>query len=86
MATTDILCPPDTCPVCLSKLKKCELGKPENCGHYFCLQCIFEWSKVIHFIIFDYNITIYIYTVYIRMSTLVLWIERYSTILKFLLV
>lgn len=34
------------CPICLTKLKKCELGKPNSCTHYFCLSCIQEWAKV----------------------------------------
>ena len=42
----EILCPPNSCPVCLSVLADHQLGKPENCTHLFCLSCIFEWSKV----------------------------------------
>ena len=42
----ETLCPRNTCPVCLNKLRRCELGKPEGCRHYFCLSCILEWSKV----------------------------------------
>ena len=45
----ETLCPRNTCPVCLNKLRRCELGKPEGCRHYFCLSCILEWSKVSYY-------------------------------------
>ena len=36
-----------TCLVCLRNLHSCsKLGKPENCGHVFCLTCITQWGKV----------------------------------------
>lgn len=37
---------PKCCPVCMRKLKKCELGKPATCSHVFCFICLYEWSKV----------------------------------------
>ena len=38
----------DECTICLIRLKlrSQELGKPENCKHLFCLECISEWAKV----------------------------------------
>lgn len=42
----DVIVPPKTCLVCLRKLRKCELGKPEDCDHLFCFSCLYEWSKV----------------------------------------
>ena len=35
-----------TCPVCLKRIKRSRLGKPENCDHVFCFTCIHEWAKV----------------------------------------
>ncbi len=42
----EYVCPPNSCPVCLSDLDDCQLGRPECCSHLFCQNCIIEWSKV----------------------------------------
>ena len=36
----------DRCSICLLKLKLQPLGRPENCKHLFCLECITQWAKV----------------------------------------
>lgn len=36
----------ESCPICLNAFRDQALGTPENCAHYFCLDCIVEWSKV----------------------------------------
>ncbi|XP_075693699.1 PHD and RING finger domain-containing protein 1 isoform X2 [Rhinoderma darwinii] len=33
------------CPICLNCFRDQVVGTPENCNHYFCLDCIAEWSK-----------------------------------------
>ncbi|NXD64526.1 PHRF1 protein, partial [Eolophus roseicapillus] len=33
------------CPICLNTFRDQVVGTPENCSHYFCLDCIVEWSK-----------------------------------------
>nr|XP_020639787.1 PHD and RING finger domain-containing protein 1 isoform X1 [Pogona vitticeps] len=35
----------ENCPICLNTFRDQAVGTPENCGHYFCLDCIVEWSK-----------------------------------------
>ena len=35
-----------TCPICLDKLRRQDIGSPESCDHQFCMECIVEWSKV----------------------------------------
>lgn len=36
----------ESCPICLNAFRDQAVGTPENCAHYFCLDCIMEWSKV----------------------------------------
>ncbi|XP_015417882.1 PREDICTED: PHD and RING finger domain-containing protein 1 [Myotis davidii] len=42
-------CPSDdeaeSCPICLNAFRDQAVGTPESCAHYFCLDCILEWSK-----------------------------------------
>ncbi|KAJ6664956.1 hypothetical protein lerEdw1_005187, partial [Lerista edwardsae] len=35
----------EKCPICLNTFRDQEVGTPENCAHYFCSDCILEWSK-----------------------------------------
>ncbi|XP_062973145.1 PHD and RING finger domain-containing protein 1 isoform X2 [Elgaria multicarinata webbii] len=35
----------ENCPICLNTFRDQAVGTPENCVHYFCLDCIVEWSK-----------------------------------------
>ncbi|XP_072719785.1 PHD and RING finger domain-containing protein 1 isoform X2 [Ciconia boyciana] len=35
----------ENCPICLNTFRDQAVGTPENCSHYFCLDCIMEWSK-----------------------------------------
>ncbi|NXX76337.1 PHRF1 protein, partial [Urocolius indicus] len=35
----------ENCPICLNTFRGQVVGTPENCSHYFCLDCIVEWSK-----------------------------------------
>ncbi|XP_051822259.1 PHD and RING finger domain-containing protein 1 isoform X1 [Antechinus flavipes] len=35
----------ENCPICLNAFRGQAVGTPENCAHYFCLDCIVEWSK-----------------------------------------
>ncbi|XP_054826530.1 PHD and RING finger domain-containing protein 1 isoform X2 [Eublepharis macularius] len=35
----------ESCPICLNRFRDQAVGTPENCAHYFCLDCIVEWSK-----------------------------------------
>ncbi|XP_008048792.1 PHD and RING finger domain-containing protein 1 isoform X2 [Carlito syrichta] len=35
----------ESCPICLNAFRDQAVGTPENCAHYFCLDCIIEWSK-----------------------------------------
>uniref|UniRef100_A0A8C5MYL7 PHD and ring finger domains 1 n=1 Tax=Leptobrachium leishanense TaxID=445787 RepID=A0A8C5MYL7_9ANUR len=35
----------ENCPICLNVFRDQVVGTPENCNHYFCLDCIAEWSK-----------------------------------------
>ncbi|XP_069713862.1 PHD and RING finger domain-containing protein 1 isoform X2 [Phaenicophaeus curvirostris] len=35
----------ENCPICLNAFRDQAVGTPENCSHYFCLDCIIEWSK-----------------------------------------
>ncbi|XP_063800861.1 PHD and RING finger domain-containing protein 1 [Pseudophryne corroboree] len=35
----------ENCPICLNGFRDQVVGTPENCNHYFCLDCIVEWSK-----------------------------------------
>ncbi|XP_036619422.1 PHD and RING finger domain-containing protein 1 isoform X2 [Trichosurus vulpecula] len=35
----------ESCPICLNVFRNQVVGTPENCTHYFCLDCIVEWSK-----------------------------------------
>lgn len=36
----------DKCPICLNSFSSQPVATPENCEHYFCLDCILEWTKV----------------------------------------
>lgn len=36
----------DKCPICLNSFISQPVATPENCEHYFCLDCILEWAKV----------------------------------------
>ncbi|XP_074950559.1 PHD and RING finger domain-containing protein 1 isoform X2 [Phalacrocorax aristotelis] len=36
----------ENCPICLNTFRDQAVGTPENCSHYFCLDCIVEWSKI----------------------------------------
>ncbi|XP_037697979.1 PHD and RING finger domain-containing protein 1 isoform X4 [Choloepus didactylus] len=35
----------ESCPICLNVFRGQAVGTPESCAHYFCLDCIVEWSK-----------------------------------------
>nr|XP_015193913.1 PREDICTED: PHD and RING finger domain-containing protein 1 isoform X3 [Lepisosteus oculatus] len=35
----------DKCPICLNTFQDQAVGTPENCEHFFCLDCILEWSR-----------------------------------------
>ncbi|XP_068964024.1 PHD and RING finger domain-containing protein 1 isoform X1 [Petaurus breviceps papuanus] len=35
----------ESCPICLNVFRGQVLGTPDSCAHYFCLDCIVEWSK-----------------------------------------
>ncbi|XP_072495632.1 PHD and RING finger domain-containing protein 1 isoform X2 [Notamacropus eugenii] len=35
----------ESCPICLNVFRDQVVGTPESCAHYFCLDCIVEWSK-----------------------------------------
>ncbi|XP_029378045.1 PHD and RING finger domain-containing protein 1 isoform X1 [Echeneis naucrates] len=35
----------ETCPICLNSFTNQPVATPENCQHYFCLDCILEWAK-----------------------------------------
>ncbi|XP_077067410.1 uncharacterized protein phrf1 isoform X2 [Siphateles boraxobius] len=35
----------EKCPICLNSFHEQPVATPESCGHYFCLDCILEWSK-----------------------------------------
>ncbi|XP_068022784.1 PHD and RING finger domain-containing protein 1 [Melanerpes formicivorus] len=35
----------ENCPICLNSFRDQAVGTPESCSHYFCLDCIVEWSK-----------------------------------------
>ncbi|XP_034542513.1 PHD and RING finger domain-containing protein 1 isoform X2 [Notolabrus celidotus] len=35
----------DKCPICLNSFNSQPVATPENCEHYFCLDCILEWAK-----------------------------------------
>lgn len=36
----------ESCPICLNTFRGQVVGTPQSCAHYFCLDCIVEWSKV----------------------------------------
>ena len=38
------------CYICLNEFNGQDVGSPDSCdgNHYFCLECIEEWSKVSH--------------------------------------
>lgn len=40
----------ENCPICLNTFRDQAVGTPESCSHYFCLDCIVEWSKVSCFV------------------------------------
>uniref|UniRef100_A0A8C3RV15 RING-type domain-containing protein n=1 Tax=Chelydra serpentina TaxID=8475 RepID=A0A8C3RV15_CHESE len=42
----------ENCPICLNTFRNQAVGTPESCAHYFCLDCIVEWSKVSPFSLF----------------------------------
>ncbi|XP_037539335.1 PHD and RING finger domain-containing protein 1 [Nematolebias whitei] len=35
----------EKCPICLNSFNSQPVATPENCEHYFCLDCILEWAK-----------------------------------------
>ncbi|XP_067850374.1 PHD and RING finger domain-containing protein 1 [Heptranchias perlo] len=35
----------ENCPICLNTFRDQAIGTPESCAHYFCLDCILEWTK-----------------------------------------
>ncbi|XP_066557176.1 PHD and RING finger domain-containing protein 1 isoform X2 [Amia ocellicauda] len=35
----------EKCPICLNTFQEQAVGTPENCEHFFCLDCILEWSN-----------------------------------------
>ncbi|XP_035012229.2 PHD and RING finger domain-containing protein 1 isoform X1 [Hippoglossus stenolepis] len=35
----------DKCPICLNSFHSQPVATPESCEHYFCLDCILEWTK-----------------------------------------
>lgn len=35
----------EKCPICLNTFHEQAVATPETCEHYFCLDCIMEWSK-----------------------------------------
>ncbi|KAM4618565.1 uncharacterized protein phrf1 [Polymixia lowei] len=35
----------EKCPICLNSFSSQPVATPESCQHYFCLDCILEWSK-----------------------------------------
>lgn len=35
----------ESCPICLNVFRDQAVGTPETCAHYFCLDCIVEWSR-----------------------------------------
>ncbi|XP_051975657.1 PHD and RING finger domain-containing protein 1 [Xyrauchen texanus] len=35
----------DKCPICLNSFHEQPVATPEACEHYFCLDCLLEWSK-----------------------------------------
>ncbi|XP_038663935.1 PHD and RING finger domain-containing protein 1 isoform X1 [Scyliorhinus canicula] len=35
----------ENCPICLNHFRDQAIGTPESCAHYFCLDCILEWTK-----------------------------------------
>ncbi|XP_051239500.1 PHD and RING finger domain-containing protein 1 isoform X2 [Dicentrarchus labrax] len=35
----------DRCPICLNSFNSQPVATPESCEHYFCLDCILEWTK-----------------------------------------
>ncbi|KAK5618972.1 hypothetical protein CRENBAI_006053 [Crenichthys baileyi] len=35
----------EKCPICLNSFTSQPVATPENCEHYFCFDCILEWTK-----------------------------------------
>ncbi|XP_005401890.1 PREDICTED: PHD and RING finger domain-containing protein 1 isoform X2 [Chinchilla lanigera] len=35
----------ESCPICLNVFRDQAVGTPETCAHFFCLDCIVEWSR-----------------------------------------
>ncbi|TSK45871.1 PHD and RING finger domain-containing protein 1 [Bagarius yarrelli] len=35
----------EKCPICLNSFHEQPVATPQNCEHYFCLDCILEWAK-----------------------------------------
>ncbi|XP_022609961.1 PHD and RING finger domain-containing protein 1 [Seriola dumerili] len=35
----------EKCPICLNSFNSQPVATPEDCEHYFCLDCILEWAK-----------------------------------------
>uniref|UniRef100_A0A8C8DF33 PHD and RING finger domain-containing protein 1 n=1 Tax=Oryzias sinensis TaxID=183150 RepID=A0A8C8DF33_9TELE len=35
----------EKCPICLNTFSEQPVATPENCEHYFCFDCILEWTK-----------------------------------------
>ncbi|XP_067144254.1 uncharacterized protein [Centruroides vittatus] len=38
----------EKCPICLNKFLGQDIGNPESCDHYFCLDCLLEWAKKVN--------------------------------------
>ncbi|RXN25069.1 PHD and RING finger domain-containing 1 isoform X2 [Labeo rohita] len=36
----------EKCPICLNSFHEQPVATPESCEHYFCLDCILEWSNI----------------------------------------
>lgn len=36
----------DKCYICLSPFEKQTVGSLDGCTHFFCFECIYQWSQV----------------------------------------
>lgn len=66
----------EKCPICLNSFHEQPVATPQNCEHYFCLDCILEWAKVskvsLHTLTLEMNSWMIIFPSFvIRMQTLV---------------
>ena len=57
----------ERCSICLLRLKLQPLGRPENCKHLFCLECITQWAKVCVILLGDSQGPFF--TVFLRFSS-----------------